>query len=224
MLAGNYSWTYDATEDAEPPQNQWGLLLVTGNVTVNDKKEERIYWNDTYGIPCTLFNQHHDFLTRLIGSGGSGVKTKDGTFVFPVEGTKKEGEAENDGKTKTVSLIIYSSEDTNWKLSNGTSADGCSDPSVVEWEKDKKLMMMTACDDGRRRVYESGDKGESWTEALGTLSRVWGNEHEGPEKGVGSGFITATIVGDGDDNRNVMLVTLPVYTEKREEEKKESKE
>ncbi|EKF29015.1 trans-sialidase, putative, partial [Trypanosoma cruzi marinkellei] len=80
-------------------------------------------------------------------------------------------------------------------------------------------MMMTACDDGRRRVYESGDKGDSWTEALGTLSRVWGNEHEGPEKGVGSGFITATIVGDGDDNRNVMLVTLPVYTEKREEEK-----
>ncbi|EKF26248.1 trans-sialidase, putative, partial [Trypanosoma cruzi marinkellei] len=80
MLAGNYSWTYDATEDAEPPQNQWGLLLVTGNVTVNDKNEERIYWNDTYGIPCTLFNQHHGSLTGLIGSGGSGVKTKDGTF------------------------------------------------------------------------------------------------------------------------------------------------
>ncbi|EKF29346.1 trans-sialidase, putative [Trypanosoma cruzi marinkellei] len=67
--------------------------------------------------------------------------------------------------------------------------------------------MMTACDDGRRRVYESGDKGESWTEALGTLSRVWGNKHEGLDKGVGSGFITATI---GD--KKVMLVTLPVYS------------
>ncbi|EKG02444.1 trans-sialidase, putative [Trypanosoma cruzi] len=72
-------------------------------------------------------------------------------------------------------------------------------------------MMMTACDDGRRRVYESGDKGESWTEALGTLSRVWFNKHEGHEKGVGSGFITATI-----EDRNVMLVTLPVYAKNAE--------
>ncbi|EKG00058.1 trans-sialidase, putative, partial [Trypanosoma cruzi] len=78
-----------------------------------------------------------------------------------------------------------------------------------------KLMMMTACDGGRRRVYESVDKGESWTEALGTLSRVWGNK-QGNEKGVGSGFITAKL-----DNRDVMLVTLPVYSKKDEENGKE---
>ncbi|EKF26366.1 trans-sialidase, putative, partial [Trypanosoma cruzi marinkellei] len=73
------------------------------------------------------------------------------------------------------------------------------------------------CDDGRRRVYESGDKGESWTEALGTLSRVWGNKQGGEAKGVRSGFITAT-VGNGADNRNVMLVTLPVYARKADTE------
>ncbi|EKF98910.1 trans-sialidase, putative, partial [Trypanosoma cruzi] len=129
---------------------------------------------------------------------------EDGTIVFPVEGTKKDGR-EDDGKT--VSLIIL--KDTkSWKLSKGMSADGCSDPSVVEREKDK-LMMMTACGDGRRRVYESGDKGNTWTEALGTLSRVWLNKHEGSEKLVRSGFTTATI--DGVDDKNVMLVTLPVY-------------
>ncbi|EKF30885.1 trans-sialidase, putative, partial [Trypanosoma cruzi marinkellei] len=98
-------------------------------------------------------------------------------------------------------------------MSKETSADGCSDPSVVEREKDK-LMMMTACDDGRRRVYESGDKGESWTEALGTLSRVWGNNQNRHERGVGSGFITAPI---GDGEKNVMLVTLPVYSKKEKE-------
>ncbi|EKF98964.1 trans-sialidase, putative, partial [Trypanosoma cruzi] len=159
----------------------------------------------------------HESLTGLIGSGGSGVKLKDGTLVFPLEGTKKD----NGKDGKTVSLIIYSSKDvTSWTLSKGMSDDGCGVPSVVEW-KDKKLMMMTACDDGRRRVYESGDKGESWTEALGTLSRVWGNNHKGNEKRVGSGFITANI-GDGveDDNkRNVMLVTLPVYSKKEKGEK-----
>ncbi|RNF03600.1 putative trans-sialidase [Trypanosoma cruzi] len=121
---------------------------------------------------------------------------------------------------KTVSLIIYSSKEvTNWNLSKGASEGGCSVPSVVEWKD--KLMMMTACDDGRRRVYEIGDKGDSWTEALGTLSRVWGNR-KGNEKAVGSGFTTAKI-GDGvDDNKkNVMLVTLPVYSNEKGKKKSE---
>ncbi|RNC46859.1 trans-sialidase [Trypanosoma cruzi] len=95
------------------------------------------------------------------------------------------------------------------------SADGCSDPSVVEWKG--KLMMMTACDDGRRRVYESGDKGNSWTEALGTLSRVWVNNHKRHKKGVRSGFTTAKIDGFEDDKRNVMLVTLPVHSKAEKE-------
>ncbi|RNE98008.1 putative trans-sialidase, partial [Trypanosoma cruzi] len=136
-----------------------------------------------------------------------GVKMKDDTILFPVEGTKKEDGAEED--EKTVSLIIYSSDTPSCTLSKEVPADGCGDLSVVEWKG--KLMMMTACDDGRRRVYESGDKGESWTEALGTLSRVWGNKHKGHERGVRSGFITATI-----KDRDVMLVTLPVYSKGKE--------
>ncbi|EKF98102.1 trans-sialidase, putative, partial [Trypanosoma cruzi] len=140
-----------------------------------------------------------------IGGGGSGVQMKDGTLVLPVEGTKNG---------KAVSLIIYSSSNASGNLSKGMSADGCSVPSVVEWKD--KLMMMTACDDGRRRVYESGDKGESWTEALGTLSRVWGNNQKRHEKDVGSGFSTATI-----ENRDVMLVTLPVYSNSKGKEKRE---
>ncbi|EKF32240.1 trans-sialidase, putative, partial [Trypanosoma cruzi marinkellei] len=71
-------------------------------------------------------------------------------------------------------------------------------------------MMMTACNDGgRRRVYESDDMGDSWTEALGTLSRVWGNKQGESVKHVRSGFTKATI--DGVEDRDVMLVTLPVY-------------
>ncbi|EKF38891.1 trans-sialidase, putative, partial [Trypanosoma cruzi marinkellei] len=100
------------------------------------------------------------------------------------------------------------------------SADGCSNPSVVEW-KDKKLIMMTACDDGRRRVYESDDMGYSWTEALGTLSCVWGNKQGESVKHVGSGFITATV---GGDKKKVMLVTLPVYSKEKEDKEKEKSE
>ncbi|RNC52716.1 trans-sialidase [Trypanosoma cruzi] len=199
MLAGKYS-NKGASDDQA---GDWGLLLVRGNVSGEERKDKRIYWRDTYGLPWAFFVKQHESLTRLIGSGGSGVKMKDGPFVFPVEGMKNNG--------KTVSLIIYSSDIASWKLSKWMSDDGCSDPSVVEWKG--KLMMMTACDDGRRRVYESGDKGDSWTEALGTLSRVWGNKKGEKVEIVRSGFITATI-----EERDVMLVTLPVYSKEVDKE------
>ncbi|ESS61683.1 trans-sialidase [Trypanosoma cruzi Dm28c] len=206
MLVGKHSHEDAATCKATTDTIKSGMLLVKGEVGEGGNK---INWNDTDSLPCTL-GEKHESLTGLIGGGGSGVKMNDGTLAFPVEGTKREG-AGKDGKA--VSLILYLKDTKNWKLLKGMSADGCSVPSVVEWEG--KLMMMTACDDGRRRVYESGDKGESWTEALGTLSRVWFNKHEGNEKRVRSGFTTATIDGV-EDNRKVMLVTLPVYPKEKE--------
>ncbi|ESS63708.1 trans-sialidase [Trypanosoma cruzi Dm28c] len=206
MLVGKHSHEAAATCKATTDTIKSGILLVKGKVGEGGNK---INWKETDGVPCTLREQHKS-LTGLIGGGGSGVKMNDGTFVFPVEGTKREGVGK-DGKT--VSLILYLKDTKNWTLSKWMSADGCSDPSVVEWKG--KLMMVTACDDGRRRVYESGDKGNSWTEALGTLSRVWGNEQKRHEKAVRSGFITATIDGV-EDNRNVMLVTLPVYPKEKE--------
>ncbi|ESS61812.1 trans-sialidase [Trypanosoma cruzi Dm28c] len=216
MLVGKYS----PAGVVVPPKNDaedCGLLLVKGEVS--DQSNKRIKWSDANAVPHASVGEQLESLTELIGSGGSGVHTDDGRLMFPVEGTKK-GEAPNN--EKAVSLLIYTSDNAaSWKLSKGMSDGGCSDPSVVEWgEEDKKLIMMTACDDGRRRVYESGDMGESWTEALGTLSRVWGNKKGEEAKGVRSGFITPRI--DGDDNRNVMLVTLPVYS--KEVDKKEKGE
>ncbi|EKF99906.1 trans-sialidase, putative [Trypanosoma cruzi] len=212
MLAGTYIRENFAVCQGGPGAASWGLLLVKGNVSDTEGKE--IVWEDTDGLPCTSIVGRHESLTGLIGSGGSGIKMNDDTLVFPVEGKKEEADTEKSGKT--VSLIIYSSDTKSWTLSKGMSDGGCSDPSVVEWKEDK-LMMMTACEDGRRRVYESGDKGESWTEALGTLSRVWGNNQKRHEKGVRSGFITATI-----EDRNVMLVTLPVYSKKDDTEVNEN--
>ncbi|EAN99826.1 trans-sialidase, putative [Trypanosoma cruzi] len=199
MLVGKHSHEDAANCQAGTENIKSGMLLVKGELGEADKK---IDWKTTDGVPCTL-GEKHESLSQLIGGGGSGVKLTDDTLLFPVEATKNV----KDGRTKTVSLIIYTAT-TSWNLSKGMSADGCGDPSVVEWKG--KLMMMTACDDGRRRVYESGDKGDSWTEALGTLSRVWGND-EGNVWGVRSGFITAAL-GVEDDKRNVMLVTLPVYS------------
>ncbi|ESS61193.1 trans-sialidase [Trypanosoma cruzi Dm28c] len=209
MIVGKYS---RAAAGENSGAGEWGLLLVKGKAGGESGGEKRIHWKDTTDVPQASVGEQLDSWTGLIGGGGSGIETKDRTLLFPVQGKKKEkGEAPKD--EKTISLLIYTLKDNaaSWTLSKGMSDGGCSNPSVVEWEKDKKLMMMTACDDGRRRVYESGDMGEEWTEALGTLSRVWGNKQGEGVEAVRSGFTTATI---GDDNRNVMLVTLPVYPEK----------
>ncbi|ESS55903.1 trans-sialidase [Trypanosoma cruzi Dm28c] len=213
MLAGTYIRENFAVCQGKADTASWGLLLVKGNVS--DTEDKGIVWDDTDGLPCTSIVGLHKSLIGLTGSGGSGIKMDDGTLVFPLEAMKKDekDDAEEDGKNKNVSLIIYSSDVKNWKLSKGMSDDGCSDPSVVEWKD--KLMMMTACDDGRRRVYESADKGNTWTEALGTLSRVWGNNQKRHEWGVRSGFITSTF---GDEQKNVMLVTLPVYSKEKDNE------
>ncbi|PBJ71584.1 trans-sialidase [Trypanosoma cruzi cruzi] len=221
MLVGKHSRTAAAGDQAFPAA-QSGLLLVRGKVSVEGDKR-KIQWNDNQRLAGALFEGEHDSLTWLIGGGGSGVKMKDGTLVFPVESTKKNsGQSEVVGG-KTVSLLMYSSDASNWKLSKEMSAGGCSDPSVVEWGEDK-LIMMTACDDGRRRVYEINAKEDSWTEALGTLSRVWGSPKGANVKGVGSGFVTATVGNGDDDKRRVMLVTLPVpFTEREEEENRKGK-
>ncbi|KAF8277561.1 putative trans-sialidase, Group V [Trypanosoma cruzi] len=204
MLAGTYTFEVNKGVDQKAAAAKWGLLVASGNFSTEGSDKKRIYWKDAYVIPWTEFEKQHESLTRLIGGGGSGVQMKDGTLVLPVEGTKNG---------KAVSLIIYTANEGG-NLSKGMSADGCSVPSVVEWEKDK-LMMMTACDDGRRRVYEIGDKGDSWTEALGTLSRVWFNKQKGGKvELVGNGFSTANI-----DNRDVMLVTLPVYSKEEDNSK-----
>ncbi|KAF8289123.1 putative trans-sialidase, Group V [Trypanosoma cruzi] len=206
MLVGKYSPTAAGQNRGA---GDGGFLLLKGEVSADESGGgKRIKWSDNDGVSRISFGEL-DLWTGMIGGGGSGIETKDRTLLFPVQGTKKKGEAQND--EKAVSLLIYTLKDTkSWTLSKEVPDGGCSDPSVVEWGEDKKLMMMTACDDGRRRVYESDDKGESWTEALGTLSRVWGNKKG--EGGVRSGIITATIDGV-EDKRNVMLVTLPVYSE-----------
>ncbi|KAF8286613.1 putative trans-sialidase, Group V [Trypanosoma cruzi] len=206
MLAGKYCQKPAAAGAGVCEADEWGILLVKGQVSGYGESSKGILWKETNDFPQTTFVKEPQSLTRLIGGGGSGIKTNDGTLVFPVEATKKEKEE------KTVSLILYSEDTNTWMLSKGMSADGCSDPSVVEWKD--KLMMMTACDDGRRRVYESADKGDSWTEALGTLSRVWRSKKVEKVEFARSGFITARI-----EDRDMMLVTLPVYAKTESEEK-----
>ncbi|EKG06686.1 trans-sialidase, putative [Trypanosoma cruzi] len=81
MLAGSYS--FEVTPQASS-EAQWGLLLARGNVSTDASRGNRIYWSEAYVIPWIHFETQHESLTGLIGSGGSGVRMKDGTLVLPV--------------------------------------------------------------------------------------------------------------------------------------------
>ncbi|RNC33059.1 trans-sialidase [Trypanosoma cruzi] len=102
MLVGKYS-RKAATGVQERDAVDRGFLLVKGEVGGEESGSGKgIQWKDTKGLPRTPFCEQHEFLTGLVGGGGSGVKIKDGTLVFPVEGTKKKENEGTEEDKKTV--------------------------------------------------------------------------------------------------------------------------
>ncbi|RNE99924.1 hypothetical protein TcG_12046, partial [Trypanosoma cruzi] len=125
------------------------------------------------------------------------TKMTDNTLVFPVQFLTKGG--------STASTVMYMNPgQQHWTFAKSATHAGCTNPSILEWEG--KIIMIASCKYGRRRVYESTDKGNTWKEALGTLSRVWSNSLAGLGLHIQSGFITATIGG-----RKVILLTQLEY-------------
>ncbi|EKF28751.1 trans-sialidase, putative, partial [Trypanosoma cruzi marinkellei] len=131
MLVGKYS---SPAAVSDPRSGDMGFLLVKGNVIDESDSGKGIQWKNNTDVSRVSFGEQTKLWTQLIGGGGAGVHTKDGKLLFPVEGTKKKGEAQDN--EKAVLLLIYTLEDTkkSWTLSKGMSADGCSDPSIVEWK------------------------------------------------------------------------------------------
>ncbi|PWU85751.1 putative trans-sialidase, Group IV [Trypanosoma cruzi] len=127
------------------------------------------------------------------------TKMTDNTLVFPVQFLTFGG--------STASTVMYSnSVQQRWTFAKSATHAGCTNPSILEWEAGK-IIMIASCKYGRRRVYESTDKGNTWKEAVGTLSRVWSNSLAGLGLHIQSGFITATIGG-----KKVILLTQLEYS------------
>ncbi|PWV16044.1 putative trans-sialidase, Group VIII [Trypanosoma cruzi] len=202
MLLRNQSFTTSVGKSATA--RDWGLLLVKGSVSGGNG----ITWNETHAVTFGNDEYAAKFLTQLVSGGGSGIKTKDGTLMFPMQATKKEN-------TSLLSMRFDKSE-KKWKLSRQTVSDGCRDPTIVEWGKEDRLLMMASCEQGYRDVYGSTVSGVDWYPYGETLTRVWGNSHNRTGYGVQNGFIKVTI-----EDKDVMLVTLPVYPKDNRESNKE---
>ncbi|RNE97084.1 complement regulatory protein [Trypanosoma conorhini] len=208
MVLGNASRVESA--GSQPgKKNVWELLMVKGEVRSEDGAQAReVQWSNTSILTLASRVARGTSLTHLAAGGGSGVAMEDGTLVFPLQATSKEG--------KVAALSVRSKgPGKNWVLSKGTTAEGCADPAIVEWTAGK-LFMLTACDDGYYRLYGSVDRGGTWLEeAEGLLAILGANAGGERKRGVRCGFVAASIAG-----KEVMLLTLPVYTEAKDDKRR----
>ncbi|RNE95507.1 group II trans-sialidase superfamily [Trypanosoma rangeli] len=160
LLVGGYHQKYDLSSKKWIASSQ-GLDLLVGEAT----QDKVIQWGkSTSLVPQIEPSAKQRGLDEFVGGGGSGVVMEDGTLVFPVT-------ARNTENNKAVSMIIYSKDDgKNWVLPHGMLPVQCTEPLIVEWEQGQ-LVMVAQCN-FLLRVFESRDMGATWTEAVGTLTRV----------------------------------------------------
>ncbi|RNC38877.1 surface antigen [Trypanosoma cruzi] len=162
--------------------------------------------SDSMSISLPYPYKSDDLIGFLNDASTPITRMTDNTLVFPVQFLTFGG--------NTASTIMYMNfTQQRWTFANSATHAGCTSPSILEWDAGK-IIMITSCEYGRRRVYESTDKGNTWKEALGTLSRVWSNSLAGSGLHIQSGFITATI----DGKKVILLTQLEYFGDNRKSE------
>ncbi|PWU92461.1 putative trans-sialidase, Group VIII [Trypanosoma cruzi] len=202
VLLGNYSHKKQQVGG----KNERGLLLVKGTLA-DEGEKKKIKWNETLVVEPQGIGESLS-LTDLIGGGGSGAVMDDGTLVFPMQ-------AKDSGGTSFLLSMSFDPSKKKWELSQKKPGNGCSDPTLVKWEKykgDERLFMMAHCAGGYYDVYMSTPSGVNWNSDHVPITRVWGNSHNRKGYGVQNGFTTAIIEG-----KEVMLITAPVYPKEENE-------
>ncbi|KEG06015.1 sialidase [Trypanosoma grayi] len=202
VLVGSYNITsiyWNWQEDG----SDWEPLLVVGEVGRTDPCDIRsanILWSKPVSLKSIYPNEVGGYPSvQFLGGVSTAIALQNGTLVFPIQRLT----IANNNKIVWVSVMYSEDNGKTWTFAEGNAEQGCSEPSILEWEG--KLIMNARRDDGYRRVYESTDMGETWLEARGTLSRVWGNSPKRVGPGSQSSFIPVTIEGV-----RVMLFTHPL--------------
>ncbi|KAF5220662.1 hypothetical protein ECC02_006383, partial [Trypanosoma cruzi] len=177
----------------------WRLLLMRGTLT-EDGGQKKIMWVDIRAVDPVAIGLTQ-FLKRVIGGGGSGVVTKNGYLVLPMQAVEKDGRS-------VVLSMRFNMRIEACELSSGTTGSNCKEPSIANLEGN--LILITSCAAGYYEVFRSIDSGTSWEMSGRPITRVWGNSYGRKGYGVRCGLTTVTIEG-----REVLLVTTPVYLEEK---------
>ncbi|EKG06967.1 trans-sialidase, putative [Trypanosoma cruzi] len=167
LLVGSYYFARDSTTQQWTDVG-WDIHLVEGEATPSTEEEpsKGIQW----GMPQSLLGlisarTEKLGLYKFFGAGGSGIVLERGWLVLPLTALKGEG--------KTAFIIYSKNGGSSWDVGTGTPPGSCFGPLIAEWEE--KILMIIECADGRK-VFQSSDMGDTWTEAPGVLSRLWTSE------------------------------------------------
>ncbi|RNE95216.1 trans-sialidase, partial [Trypanosoma rangeli] len=201
MLLGSCSRATPETREAD--RSGCKIVLVKGIAT--EGGEKKVQWNETYAVEIRL-GVFVIPLSYLSAVGGSGTVMSDGRLVFPMQTTKN-------GKN-VLQAVHFTPSENKWEPLVDPMGEGCHNPSIVEWGEvyDRRIFMIAPCTDGSYHVYRTLALYDCLRDTE-PISQVWGNSRDGKGEGVQSGFITATIDG------KVMLLTMPVYSEEKGEDR-----
>ncbi|RNC32230.1 putative trans-sialidase [Trypanosoma cruzi] len=150
VVSGDSVYMLLRNQSAKPSEGElatardWGILLVKGSVSSGNE----ITWNEPHAV--TFGNDEYvtKSITQLVSGGGSDIRTKDGTPIFPMQATEKNR------KDSSLSMRFDRSE-RNWRPSCRAAGDDCMDPTIVEWGEENGRLMMASCEQDYRDVYVS---------------------------------------------------------------------
>ncbi|KAF5220459.1 trans-sialidase [Trypanosoma cruzi] len=196
LLVGNCTMKYDATKKIWQKVG-WDIRMLVGEATqsISSGRGEWIEWAAPISLMSLIPEKLKSALKEFVGGRGSGIVTYDGTIVFPLTARNQNG--------YPVSLLIYSKDKGNsWVVPKGISPVDCFDSRIIEWDYGT-LLMVTDCLDGRK-VFESNDMGESWTEAVGVLSWL---STDAPPDPYGRRYLLGSIITAIIEGNNLILYT-----------------
>ncbi|ORC83735.1 putative trans-sialidase [Trypanosoma theileri] len=196
----------DSSGTADGPQNFTIRILWMKRGKTKSAVHSMVY--DRQSNSSFLSRQDSTLVRFLAKTSTSILTTENNVSVFPVQFVTKNNKIRS-------TVMYYRPYDTKWNV-GGLTDEGTYNPTVMEWENDK-LMMITQHTSGRYRVYESTDLGKNWKESTSTLSRMWANstvtaDIPTSERVSQNNFITATI-----DNKSVILFTQSVVSGEEEQ-------
>lgn len=147
-LLGNYwntradNWTNSNTHK----DNDWDIKLCYSD-------DEGLNWSE----PVSLRDLCPTDASQFIGGVGSGIKTSNGTLIFPIQLAKL-----NDNPYNVQSGIMYSTDGVNWSISSSYIPAYTSECNVFEYRGE---IYINCRQEGsnKRAIYKTSNLGATWT-------------------------------------------------------------
>ena len=147
-LLGNYwnngtgNWTYSNTHK----DSDWDIKLCYSD-------DEGLSWSE----PISLRDLCPSTVSQFIGGVGSGIKTSNGTLIFPIQLAKL-----NDSPYNVQSGLMYSNDGVNWTISESYVPAYTSECNVFEYRGE---IYINCRQEGsnKRAIYKTSNLGSTWT-------------------------------------------------------------